>query len=133
MSALVLPIDGRSVAAARRFLRTLLDGHQATATDDAVLMISELVTNAVRHAHILLRVMVSIADQTLRVEVSDDDPTLPVAPDPQHHATSGRGLRIVDDLADEWGIIPNTDGKTVWFELHLGHGATSVTEQPSAC
>lgn len=133
MPALLLPIDGRSVAAARRFLRTTLDGHQAASTGDAVLMTSELVTNAVRHAHTLLRVMVSIADQTLRVEVSDDDPTLPVAPDPEHHATSGRGLRIVDDLADTWGITPTTDGKTVWFELHLGHGDTSPTRQPSTC
>jgi anti-sigma regulatory factor (Ser/Thr protein kinase) len=119
MPALVLPIDGRSVAAARRFLRSVLDGHQAASTDDAVLMISELVTNAVRHAHTLLRVMVVVADQTLRVEVSDDDPTLPVAPDPEHHATSGRGLRIIDGLADRWGITPKAGGKVVWFELHL--------------
>jgi anti-sigma regulatory factor (Ser/Thr protein kinase) len=131
MSALVLPIDGGSVAAARRLLRSMLDGKQAASTDDAVLMISELVTNAVRHAHTLLRVMVSIADHDLRVEVSDDDPTLPVAPDPEHHATSGRGLRIVDELADHWGITPNTDGKTVWFELHLGDGGTSAGQQPS--
>jgi two-component sensor histidine kinase len=87
-------------------------------------MISELVTNAVRHAHTLLRVVISVADQSLRVEVSDDDPTLPVAPDPQHHATSGRGLRIVDDLADQWGVTPGSQGKTVWFEIHLrpSHG-----------
>jgi anti-sigma regulatory factor (Ser/Thr protein kinase) len=133
MPALVLPIDGRSVAAARTFLRKLLDGRQATPTDDALLMISELVTNAVSHAHTLLRVMVSIADQTLRVEVHDDDLTLPVAPDLEHHATSGRGLRIIDHLADRWGIIPNTDGKTVWFELHLGHGGTVPTWHPSRC
>jgi anti-sigma regulatory factor (Ser/Thr protein kinase) len=133
MPALVLPIDDRSVAAARRFLRNLLDGHQPASTDDAILMISELVTNAVRHAHTLLRVMVSIAEQTLRVAVRDDDPTLPVAPEPEHHATSGRGLRIVDDLADRWGITPNTDGKTIWFELHVGHAGTSPTRQPSTC
>jgi anti-sigma regulatory factor (Ser/Thr protein kinase) len=120
MPALVLPIDGRSVAAARGFLRNVLDGQQTTSADDAVLMISELVTNAVRHAHSRLRVMASIADQTLRVEVSDDDPTLPMVPsDPEHHDTSGRGLLIVDGLADHWGITPNTGGKVVWFELHL--------------
>jgi anti-sigma regulatory factor (Ser/Thr protein kinase) len=119
MPALVLPVDGRSVAAARGFLRTVLDGHQTASTDDAVLMISELVTNAVRHARSQLRIMVSITDHTLRVEVSDDDPTLPVASDPKHHATSGRGLRIVDGLADRWGITPNSAGKVVWFELHL--------------
>jgi hypothetical protein len=73
----------------------------------------------VRHARTQLHVSVSIVDQTLRVEVSDDDPTLPLAPAPEHHATSGRGLRIVDDLADHWGIIPYTHGKTVWFEIDL--------------
>lgn len=119
MPALTLPIDGRSVAAARGFLRNVLDGHQTIATEDAVLMISELVTNAVRHAHTRLSIMVSIANQTLRVEVHDDDPTLPVASDPDQHATSGRGLRIIDGLADHWGITPNTGGKVVWFELRL--------------
>jgi anti-sigma regulatory factor (Ser/Thr protein kinase) len=119
MPALVLPVDGRSVAAARRFLRTVLDGHQATSSDEAVLMVSELVTNAVRHAHTLLRLVVCFADQTLRVEVHDDDPTLPAAPRPEHDATSGRGLRIIDDLADEWGITPSADGKTVWFEINF--------------
>ena len=119
MHALVLPIDARSAAAARGFLRSVLDGHQTTHIDAAVLMISELVTNAVRHADSQLRVMVSIADQTLRVEVSDDNPALPVASDPEHHATSGRGLRIIDGLADRWGITPKAGGKVVWFELHL--------------
>lgn len=116
---MVLPIDGRSVAAARRLLRDALDGHPAANTDDAVLMISELVTNAVRHAHSLLRIEILVAEQTLRVEVVDDDPALPVAPDPHHSATSGRGLRIVDDLADRWGVTPGSSGKTVWFEVHL--------------
>ena len=119
MPALVLPVDGRSVAAARGFLRTVLDGHPTTSTDDALLMISELVTNAVRNAHSRLLVTACIADQTLRVEVGDDDPTVPVASDPEHHATSGRGLRIVEGLADHWGITPSADGKVVWFELDL--------------
>ena len=133
MPALVLPIDGRSVATARGFLRNLLDGHPTTSTDDAVLMVSELVTNAVRHAHTLLRVVVCLVGQRLRVEVRDDDPALPVTPNLEHHATSGRGLRIIDDLADQWGITPNTDGKTVWFELHLRHRGTPPTRQPSTC
>jgi anti-sigma regulatory factor (Ser/Thr protein kinase) len=117
--ALVLPLDPRSVPAARGLLRSALDGHAASSADDAVLMISELVTNAVLHARTRLHVSVSIADQTLRVEVSDDDPTLPVAPDPETHSTSGRGLLIVDNLADKWGTFTSTHGKTVWFELQI--------------
>jgi two-component sensor histidine kinase len=122
MPALVLPLDARSVAAARRLLRSTLDAHATSSADDAVLMISELVTNAVRHARTRLHVSVSIADRTLRVEVSDDDPTLPVAPALEHHATSGRGLRIVDNLADRWGATPTDAGKTVWFELQIRAG-----------
>jgi anti-sigma regulatory factor (Ser/Thr protein kinase) len=133
MPALDLPIDGRSVAAARSFLRNALDGRQATSTDDAILMMSELVSNAVRHAHTLLHVMVSITQETLRVEVGDDEPALPVAPNPKDDATSGRGLRIVGELADHWGIAPNAPGKTVWFELHLGREGMSPVEQPAAC
>jgi hypothetical protein len=39
--------------------------------------------------------------------------------DPRDHGTNGRGLRIVDALADDWGITPYGAGKTVWFEVHL--------------
>src|SRR3954447_25302162 len=98
MSSRILPVDARSVATARMLLRDALEGYQHTSTDDAIVMISELVTNAVRHARAWLRVGVSIDDHTLHVEVSDDDPTLPAAPAPDLGATSGRGLRIVEAL-----------------------------------
>jgi anti-sigma regulatory factor (Ser/Thr protein kinase) len=55
-----LPIDARSVAAARRLLHTALNGYQPSTIEDAVLMISELVTNAVRHAHAVLLVLITI-------------------------------------------------------------------------
>jgi hypothetical protein len=45
--------------------------------------------------------------------------TLPEAPAPEPDSTSGRGLRIVDHLADDWGITATTRGKTVWFEIRL--------------
>jgi hypothetical protein len=44
---------------------------------------------------------------------------MPVAPDAEDNATSGRGLRIVQALADHWGITPTADGKTIWFEIDL--------------
>jgi anti-sigma regulatory factor (Ser/Thr protein kinase) len=120
MHAVSLPVDARSVAAARRLLRTALDGNQSAAIEDAVLMISELVTNAVRHTRHVLLVLVTIHHHTLRVGVSDDNPTMPVAPGPEHNATSGRGLGMVEALADRWGITPTADGKTVWFEINVG-------------
>jgi anti-sigma regulatory factor (Ser/Thr protein kinase) len=120
MHAVSLPADARSVAAARRLLRTALDGHRSAAVEDALLMISELVTNAVRHAQDVVLVLVTIHHDTLRVDVSDNNPTMPVAPEPEHHATRGRGLRIVQALADRWGIAPTADGKTIWFEIDVG-------------
>jgi anti-sigma regulatory factor (Ser/Thr protein kinase) len=120
MPALSLPVDARSVAAARRLLRSTLDGHQQATIEDAVLMISELVTNAVRHARAAVLVLVTDHRHTVHVSVTDDNPTLPVAGrEPEHHATSGRGLGIVDTLADRWGIIPTSDGKTIWFEIDV--------------
>jgi len=121
MQAVSLPADARSVAAARMLLRTALDGHQSAAVEDAVLMISELVTNAVRHTRDVVLVLVTLHSATLRVDVSDNDHTMPVAPDAEHNATSGRGLRIVEALADHWGITPTADGKTIWFEIDLDH------------
>jgi anti-sigma regulatory factor (Ser/Thr protein kinase) len=127
MHAVSLPADARSVAAARRLLRTALNGHQPAAVEDAILMISELVTNAVRHTRDVLLVLVTIHDDTLRVDVSDDNPTVPVTPDPEHDATSGRGLRIVQALADHWGITPTADGKTIWFEINVGEPEPTTT------
>ena len=120
MHAVSLPADARSVAAARRLLWTSFDGHQSAAVEDATLMISELVTNAVRHTRDVLLVLVTLHHDTLRVDVTDNNPTVPVALDPEHAATSGRGLAIVEALADRWGITPTADGKTVWFEIKLG-------------
>src|SRR3954464_3171846 len=119
MAGMALPIDERSVATARRLLLAALDGREDPAVDDAVLVISELVTNAVRHTRTVLFVLVTIENHTLHVDVTDDNPTLPVPPDPEHDATSGRGLRIVDALATRWGVTPTTEGKVVWFEMQL--------------
>jgi anti-sigma regulatory factor (Ser/Thr protein kinase) len=120
MAAMTLPIDERSPAAARRLLLAALDGREDPVVDDAVLVISELVTNGVRHTRAVLLVLVTIENHTLHVDVTDDNPTLPTPPDPEHDATNGRGLRIVDALATRWGITRTTEGKTVWFEMQLG-------------
>ena len=129
MAAVFLPVDAGSVAAARQLLSTALDGHRAGAVEDAVLMISELVTNAVRHTHAVLLVLITIHRHRLRVDVSDDNPALPVAPGLEHNATHGRGLRIVEALADRWGITPTAGGKTVWFEIDVGE-STAEARRP---
>jgi signal transduction histidine kinase len=100
----------------------------AVGRDDAILMISELVTNAVRHTNGLLLVLVSLLKQTLRVEVSDDDPELPATLRTTDDATSRRGLHIVDQLADRWGITSFSSGKTIWFEINLDSSDDPATD-----
>jgi two-component sensor histidine kinase len=87
--------------------------------DQTELMVSELVTNAVRHAHgrrIELRL---IRGDTLLCEVDDDDHTLPTLLSAGPTDEYGRGLRVVSRLAREWGTSRTGSGKTVWFEMTL--------------
>jgi anti-sigma regulatory factor (Ser/Thr protein kinase) len=123
-----LPIEARSVAAARDLLHQTLRQHgtQSRGDDpadivaDAALMLSELVTNATRHTSTLLLLEITIHAGTLRVAVIDDAPGMPTPPhDPGPDAAGGRGLMIVDALADRWGVVQGTDRKTVWFDLAL--------------
>lgn len=90
--------------------------------DAILLLVSELVTNAVVHAgpatgdrDIVLTV--DRANGVVHVEVSDRDPTLPVRGEPASGDPAGRGLRLVDALASDWGVIPCDGGKVVWFEV----------------
>ena len=104
--------------AARRYVATRLvaaafDGN----TDTVLLLTSELVTNAVRHAATPFWVDVEIDGPQATVSVTDDDGShLPVPGKPTPDSTNGRGLRIVDQLATQWGHRPaRRHGKSVWF------------------
>jgi anti-sigma regulatory factor (Ser/Thr protein kinase) len=115
-----LPGDPSAVPAARRFAsQHLLDfGGSQEIVDKTRLLVTELATNAVMHAHSPIRLTVESDDESVRVEVRDDDPRpigRPVAPDAE--ATSGRGLWLVDALARSWGVNCNDRGKTIWFEV----------------
>src|SRR5207248_10404928 len=80
----------------------------------AALMVSELVTNAVLHGTGAITLRIDVEANAVRVEVADDG-NVAVEPTPAPGAHGGWGLRIVEQLADEWGII---DGSTkVWFRL----------------
>jgi two-component sensor histidine kinase len=86
----------------------------------AVLLTSELVTNAVRYGGPLIVLTVHDQADTLRVEVHDDGPWLPVAADRDERATGGRGLQLVESLAHAWGTSARGAGhlgKAVWFAL----------------
>jgi anti-sigma regulatory factor (Ser/Thr protein kinase) len=107
---------------ARRWVRHTLDrwGLDDRA-DDAILIVSELSTNALTHADcstVLLLLM--FAAGTLRIEVRDHDAQkLPVSKNPGPDDVCGRGLVIVEAIADRWGVSITTDGKSVWSELDM--------------
>jgi anti-sigma regulatory factor (Ser/Thr protein kinase) len=116
-----LPVDVRSVASARALLKRKLARHTvgADTAASAALMLSELVTNAIRHTRRLLLLDIIVRGKSLHVAVIDDAPGRPVARPDDDEATSGRGLTIVDAIADRWGSIPGIGCKTVWFEISL--------------
>jgi anti-sigma regulatory factor (Ser/Thr protein kinase) len=105
------------VGGARRFAGSALS-EWGLSSPDAVLLVSELATNAVIHAGSSFEVVLSADGCRLRVEVSDDDGCVPAPPEPSLDAQGGRGLHIVGELADAWGVEAHQgDGKTVWFEV----------------
>jgi anti-sigma regulatory factor (Ser/Thr protein kinase) len=104
---------------ARRRLVPVLAGWGLAADDrdGALLVITELVTNAVEHAKTPLTVTVSFTGMTLLVEVHDESPTQPRLQPVDLGAARGRGLQFVDALAHRWSWATGPTGKTVWAEI----------------
>jgi serine/threonine-protein kinase RsbW len=110
---------------ARRFVRETLtewgksgDFGLESVLDDALLLTSELVTNAVRYeASPTVTVAIRCSSGELRVEVHDSSRAMPVPSDAAADAENGRGLIIIAALADEWGFYPTRHGKAVFFTL----------------
>jgi anti-sigma regulatory factor (Ser/Thr protein kinase) len=90
--------------------------------DDLLLVVSELVTNAVVHAATSLRLVIRSDGRRLLAEVFDGDPRRPVvAVDPPCELpVGGRGLMLVDQLSERWGSDAVGAGKRVWAELSTG-------------
>lgn len=119
---LALPATAESAGAVREALLSLLaaTGHDELA-DTAALLVTELVANTVRHVGGTVRVRAGVRGGLLLVEVADEHEALPRArADQPWEAESGRGLLLVQELADRWGADPLPTGKRVWFELGAG-------------
>ncbi|WP_037771942.1 SpoIIE family protein phosphatase [Streptomyces sclerotialus] len=115
-----LPIAAREVSRARRLVRDqLARWGLESAADTAEILVSEVVTNAVRHAHSEHVVLRLVRTDALLCEVSDDDHSLPQLLSVRDEDEYGRGLRVVSRLAREWGTSRTATGKTVWFEQSL--------------
>src|SRR5215207_8791411 len=110
-----------SVTSARRFVRERLDGAPREVADAITVMTSELATNSIRHAETEFEVGIDRTPAAIRVEVTDGGEGEPVVREPEPAAPSGRGLYIVEQLSDDWGIRParGGDAKTVWFTVAL--------------
>ena len=119
---LTLPAELVSVRAARRFVRQqcLALRLAAQRCDDAVLLTSELVTNAVLHGRSEVCVEVSGSGDGMRVAVLDENSRRPVMVAEDPDALDGRGLALVQAVADRWGVEERPIGKAVWFELSVG-------------
>ncbi len=130
LSPAMLGNDLAAIARARRWVRGFLDErHAANAelTASALLVVSELVTNAIIHAHATPQVVVAIRPERVTIAVDDPDADqqavqVQSAPLPQGRI-GGRGLAIVGQVANRWGVEPTTDrvpnGKRVWAEFDV--------------
>ncbi len=108
-----------SVGEARRFVTSTLDGWGTAGIEDAALLTSELATNAVIHAKSSYTVTIKLLADRVRIGVVDASP---VAPRRCHYgatSSTGRGLGMVADLSEAWGVEPAQGGKCVWFEMSL--------------
>lgn len=132
-SAVELPASLTSGREARRFLHRTLAGWGATdLLDDAQLLTSELVNNAVVHATSAVLVRLRFDDRCLRVEVTDTGEGALHRQPTSVEDTSGRGLYLVDALAASWGTSADPEGKVVWFELEGGGSAAGPSADESS-
>ncbi|MEY2420931.1 MAG: hypothetical protein QOI95_998 [Acidimicrobiaceae bacterium] len=119
-SARFFSADETSPARARRWVGRVLAGWRVPEDrkSDALLVVSELATNAVLHARSDFLVVVREAPDMLGIAVADDYADVPATKTPSPHQPGGRGMRIVQALARMWGVehVPG-DGKVVWVRL----------------
>ncbi|MET8577683.1 SpoIIE family protein phosphatase [Streptomyces sp. NPDC005012] len=135
MAATVAQDKPDRIADAREELRQLLhDWRDPDQVDSAVLLTSEMLANVLMHtdhdATLLARVTGTAGARRLRVEVTDASDSLPHRRDPGELASSGRGLFLIEILANTWGVDPRGSGKTIWFELHEPPGTPEAPAPP---
>jgi len=119
----VAQTEPRRVAVARQQLREFLhDWSSADQVDSAVLLVSEMVTNVLVHtdgdALFVAEVTGAPGARRIRIQVTDGSDDLPHRRHPGELASSGRGLVLTELLADDWGVDPQGQGKSIWFELY---------------
>lgn len=114
-----LPAAVSSVPTARHFVESILTGWGLSGLAwHAAMIVSELASNAALHARgQQFSIRVSTVAEGVRVEVTDGSLRLPQQRSYSTEATTGRGLRLVEDLSADWGVVPAANGKTIWALL----------------
>ncbi|MFD5813520.1 SpoIIE family protein phosphatase [Streptomyces sp. NPDC127038] len=110
-----------AVRHARRYTRRALRSWGVTEyTDAALLIVSELVTNALVHTDGQVRLDLTLVNHRLRIAVADNSPRTPIKPTSiGWEATGGRGVLLVEAMSATWGTVPVSGGKQVWSEIAL--------------
>ncbi len=113
-------LDPRAARAAREFIsRHIAEPELTDLRETAVLLVSEVVTNALRHTDGRVELSLWRFPDRVRVEVADETSRSPVTSRADPLDESGRGVPLMDALSDRWGTSPHGDGKVVWFELDV--------------
>lgn len=124
------PFKTSSITQARRFVGATLGTLPDSIYESVLLIVSELATNAIRHAGTGFSVEIALNREELRIAVVDVGDGKPTIGSPPPTQPSGRGLRIVEMLSDRWGIIPSSpeEGKTVWFSVKVKNPNRSLQD-----
>jgi anti-sigma regulatory factor (Ser/Thr protein kinase) len=125
------PARPDSAPAARRFLRTVMGETAPELIEPLELMVSELASNCIKHAHSAFKLTIIVSSQAIRVEVTDSCAESPTLRSPGPEDVSGRGLRIVDLLSDRWGVRHSSCEKTVWFSIGSTRSAGTSKAAPT--
>ena len=124
-------LNRKSVASSREFVLAAILDQSEEIRETAILLVSELATNAILHAATGFEVTVDRSADFLKIGVTDVGDGKPEIQSPPATDAHGRGLLIVQQLSDEWGMFDNKDqpGKTVWCTLRLDRDGS---ERPDA-
>ncbi len=126
-----LPLAASAVADARTLVVAALRRWELESlAPDAALLTSELVTNSVLHARTEVTVTVAVAEGVAEIGVADRSTSPPQRRQLGADGESGRGLHLVEQVAQEWGVVTSSGGKQVWFRLDVDSSWPHLTDCP---